>query len=156
MERSEILEILSSLPTVKDVSISEETQETKDILRLEGFLTINNLESNFVFRETPMMDIITIGYVFEYTLSKKERKESIYDVVNIFNQTKTGLKATLDSFSKGMKLGILFTYETITPHKSKELSELLKITTQILSMSPNLFSNDLLNKKINHKSISGK
>lgn len=156
MERLKLLEILSSLPTVTDVAFSDEVREAEDILRFEFFISINNLKSNFLFRETPIMDVCTIGFIFEYTLSKKEKKEAIYDVINLYNRTKTGLKATLANFSKGVKLGILFTAETITPHKSEELSELLKISTQILSMAPNLFSSDLLERRINHKSITGK
>lgn len=156
MTTPRIVEILNAQAAVTDVAISEETWETENILRFDGYLNVNNLKSKFIFRETPIMDINTIGLVFEYTLLKKEKKESIYEVINLFNRTKTGLKATLTTFSKGMKLGVLFTVETVVPHKSEALSSLLSLVIPILSAAPVLFSKDLSEKNITHKSISGK
>ncbi|ROW56143.1 hypothetical protein C3E80_21320 [Cronobacter malonaticus] len=102
------------------------------------------------------MDVSTIGFIFEYTLLKKEKKESLYEAINIFNRTKTGLKATLQTFSKGLKVGVLFNAEIITPHKSESLSNLLQLIIPILTAAPVLFSKDLSDKGMNHKSISGK
>ncbi|MHB4897841.1 hypothetical protein ACYB5S_28570, partial [Klebsiella pneumoniae] len=73
-----IIEVLSAQSGVTDVAMSEETQEGNGIIRFDGYLNINNLKSKFVFRETPIMDVSTIGFIFEYTLLKKEKKESLY------------------------------------------------------------------------------
>ncbi|ELY6268791.1 hypothetical protein SNQ38_004048 [Cronobacter sakazakii] len=151
-----IIEVLSAQSGVTDVAMSEETQEGNGIIRFDGYLNINNLKSKFVFRETPIMDVSTIGFIFEYTLLKKEKKESLYEAINFFNRTKTGLKATLQTFSKGLKVGVLFNAEIITPHKSESLSNLLQLIIPILTAAPVLFSKDLSDKGMNHKSISGK
>lgn len=156
MTTPRIVEILAAQTSVTDVAISEQKMEAENILRFDGYLNINNLKSKFVFRETPVMDISTIGLIFEYTLLKKEKKESIYEALNFFNRTKTGLKASLTTFSKGLKLGVLFTVETVVPHKSEALSSLLSLVIPILSAAPVLFSTDLSLKSISHKSISGK
>lgn len=156
MTSPRIVEILTNNPAVTDVSISENVQESEKILRIEGYLNIKNLKCNFIYRETPIMDISTIGFIFEYNLLKKEKKESIYETINSFNKTKTGLKATLASFSKGTKLGVLFTAETVLPHNSDVLKSSLDLVLPIISASPNLFSTDLLGKGIRHKSITGK
>lgn len=156
MTTPRIVEILTAQTSVKDVTLSEQKMEAENILRFDGYLNINNLKSKFIFRETPVMDINTIGLVFEYTLLKKEKKESIYEALNFFNRTKTGLKASLTTFSKGLKLGVLFTVETVVPHKSEALSSLLSLVIPILSAAPVLFSTDLSSKSISHKSISGK
>lgn len=156
MTTPRIVEILTAQTLVKDVALSEQKMEAENILRLEGYLNINGLNSKFVFRETPVMDVNTIGFIFEYTLLKKEKKESIYEVLNFFNRTKTGLKVSLTTFSKGLKLGVLFTVETVVPHKSEALSSLLSLVIPILSAAPVLFSTDLSSKSIAHKSVSGK
>ena len=156
MTSPRIVEILNKQPAVTDVAIYEEVRESEDILRFNGFLNVSNLMSKFIYRETPIMDINTIGLVFEYTLIKKEKKEAVYEVIDFFNRTKTGLKATLATFSKGIRLGVLFTVETVVPHKSEALSSLLSLIIPILSAAPVLFSNDLSERKLNHKSISGK
>lgn len=156
MASSRIVELLTKQPNVTNVELSNDLIEgNNSIHRYEGFLQIGTLKGNFVFRETPVMDVNIIGFLFEYTLLKKNSKEAIYEVINKFNRSKTGLKATLSNFTKGVNLSVFFAAETITPNRSELLEPSLNIVIPVLSSAPILFSKDLEEKKILHKSILG-
>lgn len=154
MSAPRIVELLNNNHYITDVSVSEIKSEKDGFQRTEGFLKINGLKGKFIFNETHIMDINTIGIIFEYSLSKKAKKELIYEVMDYFNNTKTGLKATLKRFTKGMTLSISFTIEIVSPPKSEFLSETLDIMIPILSAAPLIFGGDLNRKGIVHKSIT--
>ncbi len=155
MIKFNLVEILSRQAHVSDVSVIKETKNNLST-RKDGYLTINNLKSKFILNETSIMDTLTIALSFEYTLEKKETKEKIYDAINLFNKTKVGLKATLNGFSKGRKLDVVFSLESILPDDVVDFSSTLSLIIPILSASPLLFSEDLILSNIKHKSILGK
>lgn len=155
MIKFNLVEILSNQPYVSDVSVIKETKNGLNN-RTDGYLTIKKLKSNFILNETSIMDTLTIALSFEYTFINKEKKEKIYDSINFFNKTKVGLKATLNSFSKGKKLDVVFSLESILPQDIVDISSTLSLIIPILSASPLLFSEDLTSSNIKHKSILGK
>jgi len=154
MEDIRIISILKSQHSITNVELNEKEDDANNITKYVGYLNISSLKGMFSFMETPVMDILNISYGFEYALAKKEKKESIYEVINQFNKTKVGIKATLKSFSKGTAPLILFSSEIITPPKSELLKESLFIITPVLSAGAILFGNDLSLKKISHKPIT--
>lgn len=153
MSNKRILDFFEKINNISDISINEEIQETEKIKKTEGFFKIGSLRSRFVIRETPVMDIITSGYIFEYNLKKKEKKETILEIVNNFNRTKAGIKAFVISFTKGQKLHVFFSVEIISPKSSDSLGQYLELLLTIISSAPDLFSKDLTLKNVHHDTI---
>lgn len=154
MNSDKFIELLSSQAGISDVSEGDKTtDEAMGISRTQGFLSIGVLKGIFIYITTPVFNTVSIGVNFQYTLLKKETKERALNVINEFNKTKTGLKATFRKLDKGKTLEVTFRSEIIEPVEDSNLGSYIMLLMPILSSSPALFSKELSSKGLEHESV---
>jgi hypothetical protein len=146
--------LLSAQTGIKDVSEADTVKdEETGTSRTQGFLSIGVLKGIYIYITSPVFNTVSIGVNFQYTLLKKDTKERALNVINDFNKTKTGLKATFRKLDKGKLLDVSLRSELIVPLEDSNLERYIGLLLPIISASPMIFSQDLSSKGLNHESI---
>lgn len=159
--KDELVQFLSGLSGISDVIVTsnDDDESESPVTSISGILNIGKIKGRFHYlsagENNKKIHITQLSFTFLYTFKKKERKEDVLAAIDRFNQSKLGLKVTLDSFSKGTRFTADFSLECIT-FDLKQASIFIEPAINILLSAPIMFSHDLNERKMEHGNIVGK